>query len=706
MRRLPYLTTAILIALAACAPRPEPQALVYDRPAAPRWTIDSADDWAEAAGDPLEVRIPGGARGGVLLRCEVDDDLRPVRRLVLPVLAAEGPLAIALGWRTADGALAFGPATDLATGPATAAWTVADLPRERIERLLVKITAPGRAAGRVVLGPLLVDGAPVRRAEPPRLLGLEPAPALLVPRALWTVTATLAHAPDRGDGPVVEAGPALRALVTGPDGRTRTLPGFPLTRSASGSEVVTVAAFRVRPDQPGTWTVQPIAGAGRAEAVLPALTTVVAGAPAASAAILVDRRDPRWFADADGGFFYPVGANVAWSGDYGPYFSALAAHGGTWTRVWLAPWNHPLHPGGRFVGVDPAATAAVDAMLAEADRHGLRVQLVLMHHGMLGSEWGRSPFNAANGGPCTDPREFWVRGDARDLFRRVLDAAVARWAHHPALMGWELVNEADLCPRWRDEDVREWHRAMADHLRRRDPGRLVFTSSAGPDALPGLDTVPGLLLQVHGYHPDLSAMLVRAEARGGPDRPMLLAEYGRGWQAWDEATDPEGRLLHRSLWRGWMHGLAGAPAPWWWDTHLEPRGLWARFAPFARFIAGQDRRGVHAVRVALPEADGLAAEALVAADRAWCYAWNPEWERTPRAAAAPLVAGTALTLDGLAPGTWDLVWWNGERGATVATQAVRVGDDQRAVLALPAGLDHDGMAVLRRHTTAPVLGRP
>jgi hypothetical protein len=69
------------------------------------------------------------------------------------------------------------------------------------------------------------------------------------------------------------------------------------------------------------------------------------------------------------------------------------------------------------------------------------------------------------------------------------------------------------------------------------------------------------------------------------------------------------------------------------------------------------------------------------------------------------MAGTALSLDGLTPGTWDLVWWNGERGATVAAQAVRVGDDQRAVLALPAGLDHDGMAVLHRRTVAPALGR-
>ena len=52
-----------------------------------------------------------------------------------------------------------------------------------------------------------------------------------------------------------------------------------------------------------------------------------------------DATDPRWFCARDGSFFYPLGENVAWSGDYEPYAAALAAAGATCFRTWICPWE-------------------------------------------------------------------------------------------------------------------------------------------------------------------------------------------------------------------------------------------------------------------------------------------------------------------------------------------------------------------------------
>ena len=103
------------------------------------------------------------------------------------------------------------------------------------------------------------------------------------------------------------------------------------TASASGSTAPANGATRswCRP-QPG--------------ALPPAVTAALlcTDGAAAPAMVGIDRDDRRFFSDARGAWFYPLGENVAWAGDYAPYLDAIAAAGGNWLRTWICPWNNPL----------------------------------------------------------------------------------------------------------------------------------------------------------------------------------------------------------------------------------------------------------------------------------------------------------------------------------------------------------------------------
>lgn len=695
-----------------------------------RWAQDSAGDHAalsvvampgvEGSG-ALAVEFADNGRGHAIVRREADDDYSRASELRLDVFLAAGRPEVALAFRAAGRvyetrAVPLSPgwnrdlafrldAAGMAEGTDVAAWT---RDRAAIDRLLVHLVPRGER-GRVVLDRLRVVAAGgVRRSAPPTMDAVRPPTAPVAPWAVAEIACVLRWPP----APVASAAPratpqlarmtALTAHVRAPDGRVLDVPGFCAGPAEGGGWEYRV---RIAPDRAGDWTWQLVAGDGADTVVSPVGTLVCSGEPGALTPAVVDPRDPRWFSDARGAFLYPIGTNLAWAGDYEPWLAELGGAGATWVRTWTCPWNHPLDVGGRWETVDFASAAAFDRMFARAAAHGVRVQFVLMYHGMLAGDWAKSPFNAANGGPCRDPRDFWRDPRARDLFRRYLDYAVARWGADPALFAWELINEADLCPRWIDEDVIDWHRAMARHLATRDPWRRpVTTSTASAAALPALWRIEGIACaNPHAYTPDAARAIAEAAALAPPaPGPVLLAEYGRGWEPRDDLVDPEGRLFRHALWLGWLSDLAGTPMPWWWDTHLQPNGLSRHLATFAAFVRGEDRRGRRFAAVETPAtAGGPALRALVAADLVYGYAYDPVLIAAPaRQPLAPLLGGTStLTLRGVAPGAWRVRWTDPVSGR-VADGGEATADADGTLVLRPGAAGEAVAFVLRRRAAA------
>ena len=293
----------------------------------------------------------------------------------------------------------------------------------------------------------------------------------------------------------------VRGVFMGPDGSVREAIGFwyqDYERALEdGVEVRTPLGaphFRVRftPDRAGVWRwywkVTTPAGEARSE-----VRRLRVGPSERPGFLRRSRRDDRYLAYDDGSAYFAVGENLCWydargSYAYDAWLAALAEQGANWARLWMPSWAMGIEWSDTGLGDYGARLDRawqLDAVLAEAERRGIAVQLVLQNHGafstVYNSEWAANPYNAANGGILESAAEFWTDPEARALFQRRLRYTVARWGYSTAILAWELWNEAELSDGYAAADAIGWHREMADFLRAHDPqGHLVTTSYSLP----------------------------------------------------------------------------------------------------------------------------------------------------------------------------------------------------------------------------------
>lgn len=514
----------------------------------------------------------------------------------------------------------------------------------------------GIGEGRRDPPPLLPDRAPPR----PSLSGPLPAPTE------WVLP------PDAGSR---TAGAAL--TLRAPGGKELTIRSFP---NSAGRAVV-----RFLPHQTGEWTL-----------ALPGGRTLrkrIVEVPENGAVVTADRERPGVFS-LQGKAFLPVGTNVAWVpwedsvekylAHWEQYFENAAGNGQNWVRVWTCPWSLNLQPRGTPADeIQDEQAQRLDQVFESASRHGLRVQLVIDYHGMLDKEqsWDKSPFNAANGGPCREPAHFFTSPEARRLYKRRLEALVARYAAYPSLFAWEFWNEVDLTGGFDLDDVVDWHREMAAHLKRIDPyGHLVTTSTSGKDSrfddlwrLEDIDFV-----QLHIYERKLAEGILREVRRlRRHGKPVLVGEAGQDWRGPDLELkhDPEGLGLHDALWSALACGSSGTGMYWWWDRYIAPRGLYTQFGPLAEAGAwlrpGADEKGIRPVGVkVLGHFTGVQATAVRAGDRVLVWLKDSEYvtseaRDTPR---ERKIEDVRIEVDlGSSQARWNLsrldTWQGGRRAA-------------------------------------------
>ncbi|MCH5373543.1 MAG: hypothetical protein JJ992_06170, partial [Planctomycetes bacterium] len=203
--------------------------------------------------------------------------------------------------------------------------------------------------------------------------------------------------------------------------------------------------------------------------------------------------------------------------------------------------------------------------------------------------WDRCPYNAANGGPCQRPEEFFTNAKAKELFKRRLRYIVARWSYSPAILSWEFWNEVDIIEKYISEDSVEWHREMARYLRRLDPyDHLITTSWAGTSGDPAVDALPEMdYIQSHQYGARDAAAFMTGVCHDKNERygkPHYFGEFGTGTQAEGTREDVDGIHLHNGLWSGVVSGAAATAMIWWWDSYVEPKNLYYHFRPVAEFV--------------------------------------------------------------------------------------------------------------------------
>jgi len=331
--------------------------------------------------------------------------------------------------------------------------------------------------------------------------------------------------------------------------------------------------------------------------------------------VRADTRNPRYLRFDNGRPFVPLGMCIAWahrhtpSDNYDDYFRRLDEAGCNAVRVFMCHWNWlEWSP---WTGKPRGAMAAYagpgrynqmwamnfDNLFAMCRRRGLRITFALCNGcEELGTHlryegWAGNPYNAANGGPCQRPQEFWTHPEARRLFKQRLRYLVARWSWDPAIFAFELWNE------WGAEspESARWHEEMAAYLRAIDPNKHLVTTSSWDQTPASHRRTFAALDVVQLHYPSLGA--VGAMLAAFPGKPLVIGEGSYGSSAaWAQERQP----VHESLWRNFFLGAAGPPLTWHqarrkgdtWEDRLDS---FTPYPPLAEFLDGLD-----------PARDGLA----------------------------------------------------------------------------------------------------
>ncbi|MCC6728983.1 MAG: DUF5060 domain-containing protein [Chthonomonadales bacterium] len=410
---------------------------------------------------------------------------------------------------------------------------------------------------------------------------------------------------------------AVDAEITRPDGRRVTVPGFfdvpmRLERHGGAERLLLAgeAGFRVRyaPTMPGKHLIV-IRAKARAAVARSAPMWITATAPKAHGFVRRASRAPHAFAFDDGAPYVPVGLNLCWAtgprpvADYAAWLRALGKAGGNWARLWLAynekgmEWSAAPTPKpgtGTYAGLGRYALDnawRLDEIVRLAGESGVRLMLCMGTYGEFTEGgyfdegcWVSNPYNAANGGPCATPADFWTDARARKLYQRRLRYAVARWGWSPAIFAWEFWNEVPPTA-----GVEAWVAEMAGWLKRNDPNRHMVSTTYGSPAMWRCRDVDFTMTHMYGQAggtPDFTDRIARTTREMlGFGKPYLLAEFGIDWQKDDGHWDPRGTgtNLHNGGWAALLSGAAGTAMLWYWDGYVAPRGLFGTLAPVRRF---------------------------------------------------------------------------------------------------------------------------
>ncbi|HLX64131.1 MAG TPA: cellulase family glycosylhydrolase [Planctomycetota bacterium] len=388
--------------------------------------------------------------------------------------------------------------------------------------------------------------------------------------------------------------------------------------------------------------------------------------------VRVSKRDPRQFELSNGDPFFVFGQNVCWTRDWRPYLDKMHDYGANAVRVWLCPWGLNLERKSDPGSYDLDVAEQIDELFNYAETKGVRIIFCFTFHGMTQGNWGDSPYNSMNGGPCGRPDEFFTNYRAKGQFKRLLSYSAARWGSSPALLSWELMNEIDLAKFTYIEEPIAWAREMAGHLKGVDAhGHLVTVSATMKNTPLDLWTDSRLdWVQIHAYGTDVSNLFFeRISPFQNLAKPVLMGEFGGGTESRDDIPDQDGARLQASLWLSACSPSCGVAMPWWWDTYIESRNLYPVLAAAKKFIAGEDRRGRYGQWVRKMYPDNVEVAGIMDAQGGRFYVHKPDWTVDPNNRRGALLnRAMPIELTGMNDGNYTIEFWDAKDGTKFQTQ--------------------------------------
>jgi hypothetical protein len=299
----------------------------------------------------------------------------------------------------------------------------------------------------------------------------------------------------------------------------------------------------------------------------------------------------------NGNLFRGIGENIGWESrsfenpkwTYDYLVPKLAENGGNFFRTWLCSWNLPIewkkvNSTRRYSNSDryfnPGGIQRMDELVNLCDSLGIYFMLTIDWHGALipDAQWRTSNYNSANGGPASNPTEFFTLRAAQEQYRNKLRYLVARWGYSTSIAAWEFFNEIDNAAFTQQDSiciphnaVTQWHMEMSRYLKDIDPyGHLVTTSISHRD-IQGLNSIAYIdFNQKHIYKHTEKIPAIYGSYIQTFGKPYVVAEFGYRWEDDDSSY---GKLFDHDFKRGLWYGLFSPtpvlPMSWWWELFDE-----------------------------------------------------------------------------------------------------------------------------------------
>eukprot|EP00762_Andalucia_godoyi_P000444 ANDGO_03246.mRNA.1 hypothetical protein len=305
----------------------------------------------------------------------------------------------------------------------------------------------------------------------------------------------------------------------------------------------------------------------------------------------------------NGDSLFLIGENMAWpSGkgtyDYDDWLKKLGAAGGNYIRVWSGPFDvfslETVHTGLKHYDLGNAWR--LDYVFELALSLGFVVELTMESYNpwaitASASMWSVNPYNSANGGPLSEPSQFWKTADTVLTYENRLRYLVARYGHHVNLLSWQFFNEVDLTEGalLHAFEITEWHAERAAFVRSVDPYHHLLTTSfsmsVGWPSIQGSACVDYISTHMYNNRDFGKEIITWNDIKWDTFRkPHFMEEFGIGSASDTVHKDPTGIVLHNGLWASIASISAGGGGVWWWDLATDPLNLYHKYAAFSLFV--------------------------------------------------------------------------------------------------------------------------
>ena len=405
---------------------------------------------------------------------------------------------------------------------------------------------------------------------------------------------------------------STQCVFTSPSGKIDSVDGFYLenysldTLTGALTDLGT-HNFKVRfsPGETGTWSYV-------VSATNTSGTTTQSSAnfqcTASTAHGFIKKNNTNYLSFTDGTQYIPVGEDMGWQDnnqvtDFTNWLGKLSSNGGNFIRVWMSDWAFALewkNGSNGYEGLEKykqTNASYLDWLLGKCNDLNVYVELCLNHHGQVSSnvnpEWNDNPYNAVNGGPCTNTWDFFTNATARTYYKNRQRYIVARYGYSKNIQSWELFNEVIFTDDYATHatDIDNWHGEMSANLKSLDVNKhLVSTSFGDASYTPATWNLPNIdFTQLHNYNsvPNLESILTAGVHTylSNYNKPVLNGEFGLGPDgATLTADDPTGVHIHNAIWATALNGAMGSAMTWWWDTYIDPQNLYYHYKPLSSFV--------------------------------------------------------------------------------------------------------------------------